>query len=63
MLEALDPGAYDRQEVHGMGSVTLPTWLFIVLLALALWALIERLLVPGVRWYFRRTIRSRASCS
>lgn len=39
-----------------MGTITLPTWLFIVLLALALWALLERLLVPGVRWYFRRKI-------
>lgn len=37
-----------------MGSITLPTWLFVILLALALWALLERLLVPGVRWYFRR---------
>lgn len=46
-----------------MGSVTLSTWLFVILLALALWALLERLLVPGVRWYSRRKIRSRASCS
>jgi glycerol-3-phosphate O-acyltransferase len=38
------------------GTVTLPTWLFIVLAALALWALLERLLVPGVRWYFRRKV-------
>ena len=36
------------------GTVTLPIWLFIVLLVLALWALLERLLVPGVRWYLRR---------
>src|SRR5262245_45793461 len=39
-----------------MESVTLPVWLFAVLLALALWALLERLLVPGVRWYFRRRV-------
>ena len=38
------------------GTVTLPTWLFIVLLALALWAVLERLLLPGVRWYFRRKV-------
>jgi glycerol-3-phosphate O-acyltransferase len=38
------------------GTVTLPTWVFIVLTALALWALLERLLVPGVRWYFRRKV-------
>ena len=38
------------------GTVTLPTWIFVVLLVLALWALLERLLVPGVRWYFRRKV-------
>ena len=38
------------------GTVTLPIWLFIVLLVLALWALLERLLVPGVRWYLRRKV-------
>jgi len=36
------------------GTVTLPIWIFVVLLVLALWALLERLLVPGVRWYLRR---------
>ncbi len=35
-------------------SVTLPVWLFVILLALALWAALDRLLLPGVRWYFRR---------
>ena len=34
--------------------VTLPLWLFAVLLVLALWAALDRLLLPGVRWYFRR---------
>lgn len=38
------------------GTVTLPTWIFIVLLVFALWALLERLLVPGVRWYLRRKV-------
>lgn len=37
-------------------TVTLPTWLFVVLLVLALWALLTRLLVPGVRWYLRRKV-------
>ena len=37
-------------------TVTLPTWLFVVLLVFALWALLERLLVPGVRWYLRRKV-------
>jgi len=37
-------------------TVTIPTWLFVVLALLALWALLERLLVPGVRWYLRRKV-------
>jgi len=37
-------------------TVTLPTWLFVILALLALWALLERLLVPGVRWYLRRKV-------
>src|ERR1700692_3632652 len=36
------------------GQVTLPLWLFVILLLLALWAALDRLLLPGVRWYFRR---------
>ncbi|HWM94466.1 MAG TPA: 1-acyl-sn-glycerol-3-phosphate acyltransferase [Thermoanaerobaculia bacterium] len=34
--------------------VTLPLWLFLLLLALALWAALYRLLVPGVRWFLRQ---------
>jgi glycerol-3-phosphate O-acyltransferase len=34
--------------------VTIPLWLFLLLLALALWAALDRLLVPGVRWYLRQ---------
>jgi len=37
-------------------TITLPVWLFIVLLLLAAWAALERLLVPGVRWYLRRKV-------
>ena len=37
-------------------TVTLPTWLFVILALLALWAALDRLLVPGVRWYFRRKV-------
>ena len=37
-------------------TVTIPTWFFVVLLVLALWALLERVLVPGVRWYLRRRV-------
>ncbi len=38
------------------GTVTLPTWLFVVLVLFAVWAALERLLLPGVRWYFRRKV-------
>src|SRR5882672_2584495 len=34
--------------------VALPLWLVLVIIALAIWALIERLLIPGVRWFIRR---------
>ena len=34
--------------------VTIPFWLFLLLLALAVWAALDRLLVPGVRWYLRQ---------
>ncbi|HEX6203162.1 MAG TPA: 1-acyl-sn-glycerol-3-phosphate acyltransferase [Thermoanaerobaculia bacterium] len=36
--------------------VTLPLWLALVLAALAAWAVLERLLVPGVRWFLRRRV-------
>ncbi|HTP94695.1 MAG TPA: 1-acyl-sn-glycerol-3-phosphate acyltransferase [Burkholderiales bacterium] len=37
-------------------SVTLPLWLFALLLALAAWALAERMLLPGMRWFLRRRV-------
>jgi glycerol-3-phosphate O-acyltransferase len=40
------------------GSITIPLWLFIVLAALAGWAALVLLLVPGMRWYFRRRINT-----
>src|SRR5215510_1182363 len=36
--------------------VSLPLWLAVVLVLLAAWAALDRLLVPGVRWYFRRRV-------
>ncbi len=33
--------------------IVVPLWLAAVVAALALWALLDRLLVPSVRWYFR----------
>ncbi len=38
------------------GTVTLPNWFFILLLLLAAWAVLDRLLMPGVRWYLRRKV-------
>ena len=35
---------------------TLPAWLFFLLLAFALWAALEWLVLPGARWFFRRKV-------
>ena len=37
-------------------TVTIPTWLFIILALLALWFIGNRLLIPSVRWFFRKRI-------
>ena len=40
-----------------MGTgITLPLWLAIVVGVLALWAALDRLLIPGVRWMLRRRV-------
>jgi glycerol-3-phosphate O-acyltransferase len=36
--------------------VTLPLWLVAVVFLLAAWAALDRLLMPGVRWYLRRRV-------
>jgi glycerol-3-phosphate O-acyltransferase len=36
--------------------VELPLWMVVVLLLLASWAALDRLLVPSVRWYLRRRV-------
>ncbi|MBI5420178.1 MAG: 1-acyl-sn-glycerol-3-phosphate acyltransferase [Deltaproteobacteria bacterium] len=38
------------------GSVTLPVWLFAVLVLLAVFAAVDRLLIPSVRWYLQRRV-------
>lgn len=35
-------------------GVTLPFWLFLLLVALSVWAALDRMLMPGVRWYLRQ---------
>jgi glycerol-3-phosphate O-acyltransferase len=37
-------------------SVSLPVWLVVVLVVLAVWAALDRLLFPGVRWFLRRRV-------
>ncbi len=37
-------------------TVSLPTWLVILGCALITWALLDHLLLPSVRWYFRRRV-------
>ncbi|HKV08457.1 MAG TPA: 1-acyl-sn-glycerol-3-phosphate acyltransferase [Thermoanaerobaculia bacterium] len=37
-------------------NVSLPVWLVVVLVLLAAWAALDRLLVPSVRWYLRRRV-------
>ena len=39
-----------------MGTVEFPTWLAILIAALALWALADHFFLPGVRWVARRRI-------
>jgi glycerol-3-phosphate O-acyltransferase len=38
-------------------AISLPLWVFVVLLALAALAALEWFLLPGMRWYFRRKVR------
>src|SRR5258707_6452568 len=38
-------------------AVSLPLWMAILLVILAAWAALDRLLVPGVRWYLRRRVQ------
>jgi glycerol-3-phosphate O-acyltransferase len=39
-----------------MATITLPLWLFVVLALLSAWLVLERLLIPSVRWYLRRRV-------
>lgn len=37
-------------------GVTLPMWLAIVIIVMAMWAALDRLLLPGLRWFLRRRV-------
>jgi glycerol-3-phosphate O-acyltransferase len=38
------------------GDITISIWLFILLIAVAAWAILERVLIPSSRWFIRRRI-------
>lgn len=38
------------------GDITISIWLFILLIAVAAWAVLERVLIPSTRWFIRRRI-------
>ena len=37
-------------------TISLPIWIAVVAGALVLWAILDRLLIPSVRWFFRRRV-------
>src|SRR5215213_2854727 len=37
-----------------MSQVTLPLWLALIVSALAIWAAVDRVLIPAVRWFMQR---------
>lgn len=37
-------------------QITIPVWVFLILLAITGWALLDRICIPSVRWFFRRRI-------
>jgi glycerol-3-phosphate O-acyltransferase len=38
------------------GEVTISVWLLFILLFVAVWAILERIFIPSVRWFFRRRV-------
>ena len=38
------------------GYITISIWLFLLLLAVAIWAILDRVLIPSTRWFLRRRI-------
>jgi len=38
------------------GQITISVWLFVLLLAVCAWAVLERVLIPSSRWFIRRRI-------
>ncbi len=38
------------------GQITISIWFFLILLAIAIWAVLDRVLIPSTRWFLRRRI-------
>ncbi len=38
------------------GQITIPIWIFVSLLIVTVWAVLARICIPSVRWFFRRRI-------
>jgi glycerol-3-phosphate O-acyltransferase len=38
------------------GQITIPIWLFVLLIIITIWAALERILIPSTRWFLRRRI-------
>ena len=38
------------------GQISIGIWLFILLVAIAIWAVLDRVLIPSTRWFLRRRI-------
>jgi len=38
------------------GNISIPIWLFLILFIAALWAVLDRVLIPSTRWFLRRRI-------
>ena len=38
------------------GQITISIWLFLFLIAFAVWAILDRVLIPSTRWFLRRRI-------
>ena len=39
-----------------VGHITISIWLFLFLIAFAVWAILDRVLIPSTRWFLRRRI-------
>lgn len=52
-LSCLLDESREDDKVAMTATVTLPLWLVVLVGALALWSVLDRLLVPSVRWFFR----------